>query len=369
MPELKFGSLFAGIGGFDLGFERAGLRSIWQSEIDPSCLKVLGHHWPEVHKHGDIEKLGGGELEPVDLVAGGFPCQDISVAGRRAGLGGKRSGLWFEFHRILAEHRPAWVVIENVPGLFSSQAGRDLAVILRGLVELGYSPAWRVLDVQHFRIPQRRRRVYIVGHLGDYRAAEVLLESESLRGDLAAGEETRERIAEGTLSRALSRVGGGDDPGANKGATLIFDARGNGDGDLASTLPGDHMNRVSDYTPVVVAAPLRSRSHPNSNAPGRGGEDDENLILAMSENQRSEVLLGEISRQLTTGGGKAGQGYPAALTLSGVRRLTPTECERLQGFPDGWTAGHSDTVRYRMLGNAVCVAVAEWLGRRILTYA
>jgi len=428
---LSFGSLFSGIGGFDLGLERAGMECAWQVEIDPACLSVLAAHWPAVPRLEDVTHVQLADLPaPVDLICGGFPCQDLSVAGRRAGLAGERSGLWFEFHRILAEARPRWCIIENVPGLLSSNGGRDFAVILRGLEQLGYHAAWRVLDAQYFGVPQRRRRVFVVGSLGNYASLEVLLEPESLSGDSPPGRETGQRIAEGSLSRALSRVGGGNDPGANKGAALVFesrfarndrggpdvivpplkaqsgqsgkgdgaplvfDARGNGMGALVSTLTGDHMGRVTDYMPVVipdpaysisgqgtrfgsgrhnqdtfvVAAPLRSRqSSPGVSMPGRGGEDDENLVIAgVSENQRAETRLTDYASPVTAGGGKPGQGYPAALQAGLVRRLTPTECERLMGFPDGWTAGHADSSRYRMLGNAVCVPVAEWIGRRIL---
>src|SRR3972149_5725559 len=406
---MKVGSLFSGVGGFDLAFERVGMETVWQVEIDGNCNDVLGSHWPEVRRYHDITGIDGRELEAADLICGGFPCQDLSVAGRRAGLAGERSGLWFEFHRILAEHRPAWAVVENVPGLLSSNGGRDFAVILRGLVELGYGPAWRILDAQHFGVPQRRRRLFIVGHLGDYRAAQVLFEPESLRGDIAEGGEEGPSIADGTLSRSLSRVGGGDDPGANKGAALIFGPVGGGaygsgrrtedDPNLvaypdpsyavsagqggskhgsgrhnqdtfvvAGTVAGaeahnGNSNPIAEN--LVIAAPLRSRQHPNSNMPGRGGEDDENLVvgpIAPNAGPRSHDAGNFHSNQ----GGDAGHALPGT---SGVRRLPPTECERLQGLPDGWTSQLSDSARYRVLGNAVCVPVVEWLGRRILEYA
>src|SRR3972149_6859983 len=369
---MKVGSLFSGVGGFDLAFERVGMETVWQVEIDGNCNDVLGSHWPEVRRYHDITGIDGRELEAADLICGGFPCQDLSVAGRRAGLAGERSGLWFEFHRILAEHRPAWAVVENVPGLLSSNGGRDFAVILRGLVELGYGPAWRILDAQHFGVPQRRRRLFIVGHLGDYRAAQVLFEPESLRGNIEAGGEARERIA-GTLE---SRTDGGGFPGtdgaiaghvvavpdpalifgpvsggaygsgrrteedpnlmAYPDPVFTFESRfgRNGRGapsDVVPPLKAESGRTGKGDSAPLVAAPLRSPQHPNSNMPGRGGGDDENLVLAF-----------------------------------GVRRLTPTECERLPGLPDGWTSQLSDSARYRVLGNAVCVPVVEWLGGRAL---
>ena len=129
-----FGSLFSGIGGFDLGFERAGMECAWQVETDIRARGVLARHWPEVERYEDVRNVGRNDLRAVDVVCGGFPCQDVSIAGRRAGLAGERSGLWFEFHRVLDELRPRWCIIENVPGLLSSNAGRDFATILSGLV-------------------------------------------------------------------------------------------------------------------------------------------------------------------------------------------------------------------------------------------
>ncbi len=192
-----YGSLFSGIGGIDLGLDRAGWTCAWQVEIDRECQRVLERHWPDVPRFDDVRSVGAAELAPVDLVCGGFPCQDVSVAGRRAGLAGSRSGLWHEFHRVLAELSPRWVLVENVPGLLSSHDGRDFAGVTGGLVELGYGVAWRVLDAQHFGVPQRRRRVFVVGHLGEpwSAAAEVLLEPESCDGDPAARPAARTVVA------------------------------------------------------------------------------------------------------------------------------------------------------------------------------
>jgi DNA (cytosine-5)-methyltransferase 1 len=153
---MTFGSLFAGVGGFDLGFERVGMRCLWQVEIDKFCLGVLERHWPDVRRYIDVREVGRRNLGAVDLVGGGFPCQDVSLAGKRAGLAGVKSGLWFEFHRVLEELRPRWVVAENVPGLLSSNGGRDLGIVVQGLAEIGYGVAWRVLDAQHFGVAQRR---------------------------------------------------------------------------------------------------------------------------------------------------------------------------------------------------------------------
>jgi DNA (cytosine-5)-methyltransferase 1 len=373
LRDVTFGSLFSGIGGFDLGFERAGLVCSWQVEIDDKCRDVLTRHWPNVPKYEDVRNVGIGNLEPVDLVCGGFPCQDLSVAGQRAGLAGERSGLWFEFYRILAELKPGWVVIENVPGLLSSNGGADFAVILSGLVELGYGVCWRVLDAQFFGVPQRRRRVFIVGSLGDGRSAQVLFEREGSAWDSPPSREAGQGFARDVAPCLAASGRGTERTGESRGQDAVI---------------------------PVLAATLRSASDSPAAHGKVNGTDRATLIAyGVSENQRAEVRLTEYSRQITSGGGKPGQGYSAqcvafqqdatdkfsegiAPTMRGksnggtraygvagawgVRRLTPTECERLQGFPDGHTAGQSDSARYRQLGNAVEVDCAEWIGKRLL---
>jgi len=364
---LAVGSLFSGIGGFDLGLERAGMEVRWQVEIDAKCGDVLAQHWPSVRRYKDVREVGAN-LEPVDVVCGGFPCQDLSVAGRREGLAGERSGLWFEFHRVLAETRPRWVVIENVPGLLSSDGGRDFATIIRGLAELGYMGAARVLDAQYFGVAQRRRRVFIVGHLGDGRAAQVLFERESSAWDTPPSREAGEGLTHDVAGCLASSGRGIERPGESRGQDPIV-AFG-----FSQESDGSTARNAEDLARPVT---------------GRHG-DPGLVAYGLSENQRAEVRLTDYSRQITSGGGKPGQGYPAVMTAClgdgrigrstlragrttelysvthGVRRLTPTECERLQGFPDGWTDGQSDSARYRQLGNAVCVPVAEWIGRRIV---
>src|SRR3990167_7303667 len=152
-PQVEFGSLFSGIGGLDLGLERAGMRCKWQVEIDDWRRKQLERHWPDIQKFSDVREIGKHNLKPVNLICAGVPCQDVSVAGKRAGLQGKRTGLFYEFARILEEFRPAWFLFENVPGLFSSNQGRDFAEILQILmVECGYGVSWRVLDSRFFGV-------------------------------------------------------------------------------------------------------------------------------------------------------------------------------------------------------------------------
>lgn len=332
MNEPTFISLFSGIGGFDLGFERAGLCCVAQVEKDTAAANVLSRHYPEVLKFEDVTNVGSRNLPSADVVCGGFPCQDVSVAGRRAGLAGERSGLWFEFHRVIGELRPRFVVIENVPGLLSSNRGRDFAVILQGLVEYGYSVVWRVLDAQYFGLAQRRKRLFIVASLGTGAAAEVLLESEGGKGHSAPRRETGKDIAATVTARA--RKGGFTDPVSDNVIAIGYGETGHG-----------------YWQPGIQT--IRAR-----------GMDDANVVVfnwkagvSCQQPVRSDGLSGTLSFTRTEA--VLDHGF-------GVRRLTPTECERLQGFPHGWTAGQSDSARYRQLGNAVAVPVAEWIGRRIV---
>lgn len=289
---LTVGTVFSGAEGFGLGLERAGLHVLWRCEVEPFCRELLQRHWPGSVVYGDVRALDGRRVPRVDVLCGGFPCQDVSVAGSRAGLAGERSGLFFEFMRLVAEIAPRWVVIENVPGLLSSNEGRDMGVVLGVLADLGYGWCYRVLDAQYFGVAQQRRRVFIVGCLGDGAgAAQVLLEPESCGGD------------------PPTRPGPPEEPAGAAGGD--FGAR-----------------RVPAVAHCLIAGRKRN-----------GGERQDGT---------RETLIPTTHR-----GERA------------VRRLTPMECERLQGFPDGWTEGFPDATRRRMVGNAVPVPVAAWIGRRI----
>lgn len=161
---LTFGELFAGIGGISLGFERAGMIPKWHVELDDYATIILEKHWLHVTRYRDIRDCGRHNLEPVDVIAGGTPCQDVSLAGKRLGLEGERSTLWGEFARIVGELRPRWVVAENVLGLLSANSGRFFGNILRDLAALGYDATWNVLRASDFGAPHRRERVILVAH-------------------------------------------------------------------------------------------------------------------------------------------------------------------------------------------------------------
>lgn len=339
---MKFGSLFSGVGGLDLGLERAGFECAWQAEKDKYCLKVLEEHFPDAERYDDVRSITRETAEPVDLICGGFPCQDVSVAGKRNGLSGARSGLWFEFERIIREFKPKWVLIENVGGLLSSNSGEDFRTIIQTLDELGYGVAWRVLDSQYFGVPQRRKRVFIVGSLGNTSCGEVLFEPESLSGDFAPSGEQRKEATSATL-----RSGGSGGIPSSRGENIVayWDGSQTSDTLDVSVLSKGQMMPEKRRFPVIWEMHHASEVY-------RG--------LWTAQN-RPETYKEQVAPTLQARMGTGGNNIP----LVGVRKLTPLECERLQGFPDNWTASQSDTQRYRQMGNAVTVNVAEWVAKRI----
>ncbi len=201
--SLKVASFFAGIGGFDLGFERAGMEVVFQCEINKFGQGVLKKHWPDVPLEPDIKQVQAKSIpKDAGLWCGGFPCQDLSSAnqGKRKGLDGERSGLFYEFARLVKERKPSWIILENVPGLLNSHNGEDFRCVLEELDELGYGVSWRVLDAKYFGTPQRRRRVYVVGSYRSLRSARVLFEEGATR--IVAKQGMGERISSdgGSLS-------------------------------------------------------------------------------------------------------------------------------------------------------------------------
>ena len=357
---MKFGSLFAGVGGFDLGLERAGMECHWQVEINPFRRKVLETHWPKVKRYEDIQECGTQNLEPVDLITAGVPCQDWSVAGRRAGLKGKRSGLFFEFARILQQLRPTWFVFENVPGLFSSNGGRDFATVQSVLMEeCGYGVSWRVLDSQFFGVAQRRRRVYVVGYLGAPCPAQILFERPGGRRNSEAGKEAREDIA-----RTLTKGSGvtGNPPGRRRedDYNLVYGTLKSHRTGGWNPEPGEHL--------VTVIQDVRGGTRDKIDQ-GQGiGIKEGGPCYTLSKTERHGVAYA-----LQTDPGGIGQGHNTNYVCS------PADPDGVRN-PPGLQEGVDDpgefpllpkgidSPRYQSLGDAVSVPVAEWIGCRIVLY-
>jgi DNA (cytosine-5)-methyltransferase 1 len=514
--EMKVLSLFSGVGGFDLGLERAGMETVFQCEWDKHATSILERHWPDTPRWTDVSTLTGAYVLQhapiIDVVAWGSPCQDLSVAGKRAGLGGERSGLFHEGIRIIKEIReitngqyPRFSIWENVAGALSSSNGADFGEVLYEMDEAGACfSEWRLLDAQYFGVPQRRRRVFVISVFDSATAARcpnpLLPVCEGVRGDIEAGGTERQEptgtTPEGVASRGKqARLLGSNivgslnavdykwpqnqqldenkfiavetftkakraqtttddetwvegkpaptlnafDQGDTRATTVIAFENSYRDGiriakqDISQTLSAK-MGTGGNNTPMVAQAiPIQDgrdiEKHQNGIGIGEEGAPSYTLDQTgaqavafafdslssnsmKSSNPNSGVRVTEIAKTLDTarpdpscnqGGiaitqpvaygiqgnvigrqdhnGPAGKGYTdegdPMFTLTGtdihavastmaVRRLTPVECERLMGWPDGWTDGQADTHRYKQCGNGIASPVATWIGQQII---
>jgi DNA (cytosine-5)-methyltransferase 1 len=431
---VRYLSVCSGIEAATQAWHPRGWTPVAFSEIEPFPSAVLAHHYPAVPNWGDMTKFRDWPDEPIDLLVGGTPCQSFSVAGLRAGLADPRGNLMLTFGAIAGRYRPKWLVWENVPGVLSSNGGRDFGAFLGMLGELGYGVAYRVLDAQYVRtrrfpraVPQRRRRVFVVGYLGDWRrAAAVLFDRESLSGHPPP----RREAGQGTAPTLAARTRGGGGLGTD------FDCDGGliaSTGDVSHCLNAGGMGRIDFESETMVAHALRGEGfdasedgtgrgtplvpvafHPTQDpissegvSHAIGANSNATAAVAFAQNVRGEVRIGDVAGALSSGGGKPGQGYPAVAfdpnqvtskanrsvprgdvlhTMPAtstpphlaspwaVRRLTPRECERLQAFPDDFTRipyrgkpadQCPDGPRYKALGNSMAVNVMDWIGERI----
>jgi len=368
---MRYLSVCSGIEAATVAWHPIGWTPAAFSEIEKFPRAVLAHHYPEVPLHGDFTTIQGDEYGPIDLLVGGTPCQSFSIAGLRGGLGDDRGNLALEFLRLANRARPRWLVWENVPGVLSSNGGRDFGSILGGMVELGYGFAYRVLDAQFFGVPQRRRRVFAVGHLGSWtRAAAVLFERHSLQGHPAPRRETGAPVA----ALAANGVGtcGADDNQGQAGHLIPST------GDTSHCLNAGGMGRQDYETENAAAGP-----------DGKGWRDDGMAytlearavpqavafsIMPMNSGKDYKARETDVAQPIMAGGPVGGNQGGDFICQSAVRRLTPRECERLQGFPDDYTAipwrgkpadECPDGPRYKALGNSFAVPVVRWLGQRI----
>lgn len=444
---LRYGSVCSGIEAASVAWHPLGWRPAWFAEVDRFCKAVLEYRWPGVHNYGDFRTITA-ERGSIDVLVGGTPCQSFSVAGRRAGLADPRGVLAFEFLALAQRLRPRWVVFENVPGLLSSGRGRDFGAFIGTLGQLGYGCSWRVLDAQYFGVPQRRRRVFVVGYLGDWRPAlAVLFDPQSLSRHPSARRKAPTGVARGieigpsggrftdlapTLDArckygairnqlGLLAFGGNNTSGPIDIATACRAKGGSGHGDFESetfvtgTLPADYGKqggkRGVPLVPVGAVPILEpgSRTGKSTTDPragiGIGEPGDPMFTLQRGKQHAVAVALrgrdgggtaelgGEVAHALRAGTGGADKAHvmiSGTLAASGagsarpagnanetdlviprgmtVRRLTPRECERLQGFPDDYTLVPyrkklaADGPRYRAIGNSMAVPVMRRIG-------
>jgi len=394
---MKFLSVCSGIEAASVAWHPLGWESVAYSEIEPFPCKVLQHHYPDVPNLGDMTKFKEWPDADVNVFVGGTPCQSFSVAGLRKGLDDPRGNLMLTYLAIADKYKPQWLVWENVPGVLSSNGGKDFGVFLGALGELGYGFAYRILDAQYFGVAQRRRRVFVVGYLGDWRpAAAVLFERHSLQGHPAPSREKRKTVA---ASTSTSPVYGGSDPNTSDTVTSKW-AKGSGGpaGNecglfVAQPIAFDAYNQTTSETVTAlrcaaggvfdntVAHAFKVRGGCEGGGKGYLGSDDVAFTISTTQDQQvaqpiaTHDVAGTMLSRNTSGGfsnsiDHAAAGY-MALQAMAVRRLTPVECERLQGFPDNYTdiqpkgKATPDGPRYKALGNSMAVPVMAWIGKRI----
>jgi DNA (cytosine-5)-methyltransferase 1 len=398
---MRYGSVCSGIEAASVAWEPLGWTPAWFCEIDPFPSAVLANHYPQVPNYGDFTKL----IDPahpvhangrIDLLVGGTPCQAFSVAGLRQGLADPRGGLTLEFLRLARALRPRWIVWENVPGVLSQDGGRAFGAFLGGLEDLGYGWAYRVLDAQYTRVdgypgavPQRRKRVFVVGHSGgDFsRAATVLLEPEGVRRDSPPRRASRKGTtgdAAGGIEVAgclLHRDAKGIDSDTKPGHILpvAFDTYNHATSDVSQTIKSPAGGANESVDTVMQAHgfyPSEGRDFPfyKELSPtvkvGSGGNNGSPPGVCIT-GDRTHALKAEGADASEDG---TGRGVPIVAASMAVRRLTPVECERLQGFPDDYTRIQwkkksaeecPDGGRYKALGNSMAVNCMRWIGRRI----
>ena len=345
---MRFGSVCSGIEAASVAWESLGWKPAWFSEIAPWPSKFLSQRYPSVPNYGSLVGLAGrlaGDARSADVIVGGTPCQAFSVAGLRGGLSDERGNLTLEFARLAAALRPRWLVWENVPGVLSDDSNA-FGCLLGALSEFGYGLAWRVLDAQFFGVAQRRERVFLVGHLGAAAAAgAVLFEPEGVRRHPPTRGETREDVA-GALG-----IGAG-------GRRRDLDGHGAYIPEIAKCLTTSNERRDAETETFITASFDETQV---TSATNRSSCDPSTAALTAKGRPPAIAFNADASEDGT------GRGTPIVTTQTRVRRLTPRECERLQGFPDDWTAidGAKDTPRYAALGNSMAVPVMRWIGRRI----
>lgn len=342
---MRYGSVCSGIEAATVAWSNLpGWEPAFFSEIEAFPRAVLQHHYPNVPLHGDFTTIESGQYGAVDLLVGGTPCQDFSVAGLRAGLAGDRGRLTIEFCNLAGRLRPRWLVWENVPGVLSADDGNAFGIFIGALAKLGYGFAYRILDAQYFGTPQRRRRVFLVGHSGAawQRAAAVLFEPESLSGHPAPS-----RRAGQTLAHAVTaRTGDRWDHTQHDYITIGFSA-------------GNSAEAYGIAASVETSPPLRAANSGTNQVPS--------VAIAFQQSQSGTRLSNTHATLDANGGGR----YRGALIGESVRKLTPRESERLQGFPDDYTLipyrGRlaADGPRQKALGNSMAVPVMRWIGERI----
>jgi len=398
---MKHLDLFSGYGGFTIPAKKYGIETIGFSEIDKYACSVLNYHYPNIKNYGDITKIKGEDLPSVDIITGGSPCQDLSVAGKGAGLNGERSGLFFHFIRLIKEKQPTYFVWENVKGALSSSRGWDFARVQIEMEQAGYDVYWQVINAKDFGVPQNRERIFAIG-IRKGSGREVLFEQIdtrknsrktkrklSSRGFGSSGTYHEPDEISSTLTQSMG-TGGNNVPMINNKTELYAVYRGrpkmpykNGKRTLRykkyneecpaltqNCATGDQMNMVAIPNSNGNVHSLDANYWKGSNNPNKSKG-----IEIIGSTQKHSAKMENISPSLTKAMGDGGGHIPMKIENMRIRRLTPTECERLMGLPDKWTAKGvidgkevdiSDTQRYKMCGNGVVVNVVDYVYKLLI---
>jgi DNA (cytosine-5)-methyltransferase 1 len=384
---MKYGSVCSGIEAATVAWHPLGWEAQWLAEVEPFPSAVLAHHYPNTPNMGDMTKFKEWPDATLDVLVGGTPCQSFSVAGLRKGLDDPRGNLMLTYLAIAVKYRPKWVVWENVPGVLSSNGGRDFATFFRGLEECGYGVAYRILDAQYFGVAQRRRRVFVVGCLGSWqRAAAVLFERDSLCGNPAPSREKRQKttgnVAIGVDEECNATIEGFSPLlRGGQGGTRQAVAYGVGEKPEVAHCLRSGASKADKHESTTYVTTFDRQSSGEygtqlmaSTVSARDYKGPSDLVGVCYENHAQDARVKEIEiaslhAKAGTGGGNLPLCHFGGMQ---VRRLTPVECERLQGFPDGYTnipwrnkPESPDGPRYKALGNSMAVPVMKWIGERI----
>lgn len=343
---MNYFSVCSGIEAATVAWKDLGWKAIGFSEIDKFPCEVLNHHYPNIKNYGDMTKCEEWDIgqHQIDLLVGGTPCQSYSIAGKRKGMDDERGKLAIKFFDIVRKFKPRWIVWENVCGVLSSNKGRDFGIFLSEMAQCGYGFSYRVLDAANFGVPQRRRRVFVIGYLGDWRpTAAVLFESESSSRDTTQSGKKKEKTT--------------------RKSNFRFETSG---------------PTVSSEQPYLVANTLTRRMYKGINTTLDEGQTP--ILVSDYKNTVKETIL---APTITASNNPSRSPQSSEITQQiekifaascKIRVLTPIECERLQGFPDDYTKipwmkktidNCPDTPRYKALGNSMAVPCMKWLGIRI----
>ena len=368
---MNYLSVCSGIEAATVAWHHMGWNPVGFSEIEKFPSQVLAHHYPQVTNFGDMTKYKEWEIDrTIGLLVGGTPCQSFSVAGLRKGLSDPRGNLALTYVGILDHFRPKWFIWENVPGVLSSNQGRDFASFLTALGIIGYGWSYRVLDAQHFGVAQRRRRVFVVGHLGNWKpTAEVLFEPESLSGNTKKGRGKKQKTTRNVTHSVVYENHPSDSRVKEMGdvCQTVTSSWGTGGGNIPFV-----QNIAYGFEPGITKREGNPNRFTKEMSPTLRAEmGDNQASVACIGGQHPNAAIGEnISPTLTNAMGSGGGHIPIIGNMA-VRRLTPVECERLQGFPDNYTnirENCPDGARYKALGNSMAVPVMRWIGERINSY-